>query len=89
MRSLYYWVIPAVLVFVLAAYGIYQLYKSAVEEKPIPAPSPVSSPVGFPTSPTPKVSPSPVLGTGTGAVTPSTQPEAGFNTRELPLNYSR
>lgn len=89
MRSFYYYVIPAVLVFVLAGYGIYQLYRSKVEEKPIPTPSPLSSPVGFPTSPTPKVSPSPVLGTGTGTVTPSTQPEAGFNTREYPPNYTR
>jgi len=82
MKSVYYYVIPAIFVFVLAAFGIYQLYKSRVDNSVI-MPSPTATPVGFFASPSPNINTnsSPVL--GTNANTPNSQPEAGFDTQEI------
>lgn len=77
MRPLYYYVIPAILVFALATYGVYQLYRSKVNEQsptPTPTPSPFSSPARFPTSETPSQA-SPVL--GTTSAPPDDQPATG------------
>ena len=80
MRSVYYYLIPVVLILLLAVFGLFQLYRSRVKPKSIPTPAPIASPpVGFFATPIPSPSPSPVLGTNT----PSTQPSAGSDTVDI------